>query len=1418
MNPGNRADAGSRRARAGVLVLLLGALLVPGPASAQQCSSNDGQTLQSIDGLEGARHGSSETAALSPPSGGSTPQDGGDDDDGSGSRPEYYLSFSEFMRIDSMFNRMHFSIERERSELENIDFWENYYKSFRTLLDPIDPATGDKSHVQVDYASSGLGALRLARVYHSRTAAFPARITIPMGAGWRNHYDRSVEVVTGTRVRLHRASGDVLTLDAVGGSWVSSRPVGVLTAVADGWQYVNHRNVIENYDSTGRLTALSRHGAITTLQYDGSGRLWRAVDPFGRTLTFAYDGSGRINLATLPDGSSIGYGYDAWNNLVSTRFQDSSVRQYLYENASFRNALTGIVDEAGRRIATWGYDVAGQANMGYYGNGVDRVDVVYTANGATSTDAFGVRRTRVYGTIAGRRVLQSIQTEASGARPATTWNFSYDSNGNPLRTITRTGEIRDHLFDTRGRPVSSTRATGSSAAQSAQTSWHTAFQTPSRRSAGGTVIDYGVNVHGEVTQATQSGGGLARVLASRAYGAHGLLSSETDARGRHVTYQYDTQGNRTHAHVWNGPGASNLNHTTAWGNFNAHGQAQTVYRPDGTTESITYDARGRVTRVVQSYAGGSRTTLHEYDATGLLVRSTQPDGGWVSLTYDGAAQLASLGNHRGEQIVIKRDAKGQETQRAVYASPGVLKQLARQQVDDVGRVKTVTDSRNFSTQMAYRPDGRIQSVVDPTGRQATVGLDLLDRVTGITQPNTSAMRNAGGPATTTASTAYQSGTNLTASVIDTTTVPTYYDVDALKRPVGERNADGGNLVLTPNTAGDIIARRDARNVTIQRGIDVHGRLTSLVPSVGPATSFAYRSGRTDAALASMSDPSGSTAWSYNAAGLPSGKQQTVAGIPRSVGVAYDSLGRVSRLTYPSGNQVDIGYSNGTISALTINGATLLDSLSYRPFSQAPTGWRWGNGSWHTRQFDNDGRITSVTLANKTRSYSHDAAGRISGFTDAGPAGTFVSSFGYDEAGHVSSYAGPHGSQQFGWDTNGNRRSEVVGGISRTYAYSAGTNRLQSVTGKRNYSYNADGTPATDGANYWIYSYDAYGRLVQAAKGDRRVSLAYNGLGQRVYKQVEYFVPDNGGVEPWSSPTTLQVQTSTTRATAKVIPGTLAPQPAVPSTDGSGGKAGKGQDKAAPTVQSQNGTWNTTNLYHYVYDDAGQLLGQYDQLTSYAQETVWLHGMPVAVVYGTQVYHVHPDHLATPRAITRPSDNAVMWRWDSDPFGTTQPTGAAAGSQPVLRYDQRFPGQLYERETGLHYNGMRDYDPATGRYLQPDPLGLYGGLSRFAYVFGDPLSYSDPDGLRPMPKWWTDGWAPKTPPGHCATAECAGGLRPAPSENRTQPQIDYGQCKLVCNIAAAPAIAACNAALSGGIPGGVVGSAGRSSVCSLVCKP
>jgi RHS repeat-associated protein len=58
---------------------------------------------------------------------------------------------------------------------------------------------------------------------------------------------------------------------------------------------------------------------------------------------------------------------------------------------------------------------------------------------------------------------------------------------------------------------------------------------------------------------------------------------------------------------------------------------------------------------------------------------------------------------------------------------------------------------------------------------------------------------------------------------------------------------------------------------------------------------------------------------------------------------------------------------------------------------------------------------------------------------------------------------------------------------------------------------------------------------------------------------------------------------------------------------------------------------------------------------------------------------------------------------------------------------RFPGQYFDRETNLHYNYFRDYDPALGRYIESDPVGLKGGNNTYTYVH-DPLSQIDPYGL------------------------------------------------------------------------------------------
>ena len=58
-----------------------------------------------------------------------------------------------------------------------------------------------------------------------------------------------------------------------------------------------------------------------------------------------------------------------------------------------------------------------------------------------------------------------------------------------------------------------------------------------------------------------------------------------------------------------------------------------------------------------------------------------------------------------------------------------------------------------------------------------------------------------------------------------------------------------------------------------------------------------------------------------------------------------------------------------------------------------------------------------------------------------------------------------------------------------------------------------------------------------------------------------------------------------------------------------------------------------------------------------------------------------------------------------------------------------PGQYYDAETGLHYNWHRYYDPETGRYLTPDPIGLAGGINPFLYAEANPINNIDPLGLQ-----------------------------------------------------------------------------------------
>jgi RHS repeat-associated protein len=159
---------------------------------------------------------------------------------------------------------------------------------------------------------------------------------------------------------------------------------------------------------------------------------------------------------------------------------------------------------------------------------------------------------------------------------------------------------------------------------------------------------------------------------------------------------------------------------------------------------------------------------------------------------------------------------------------------------------------------------------------------------------------------------------------------------------------------------------------------------------------------------------------------------------------------------------------------------------------------------------------------------------------------------------------------------------------------------------------------------------------------------------------------------------------------------------------------------------------TTTTAPYSYDWSNVQPGSYS-ITAMATDdrnaSTTSGTLQIMVISGiAQAYYIHTDQLNTPRLITD-NTNTPVWRWDSDPFGSTAANEDPNGTGNRFEYNPRFPGQYADKETGLNYNYFRDYDASTGRYIESDPIGLAGGsFSTYAYANQNPLTFTDTFGL------------------------------------------------------------------------------------------
>jgi len=125
-------------------------------------------------------------------------------------------------------------------------------------------------------------------------------------------------------------------------------------------------------------------------------------------------------------------------------------------------------------------------------------------------------------------------------------------------------------------------------------------------------------------------------------------------------------------------------------------------------------------------------------------------------------------------------------------------------------------------------------------------------------------------------------------------------------------------------------------------------------------------------------------------------------------------------------------------------------------------------------------------------------------------------------------------------------------------------------------------------------------------------------------------------------------------------------------------------------------------------------------SDYFSQYVWLDDLPLAFISFGSIDYIHTDHLGTPQKMTDSGQSLVWDGATSDPF--------LFGQLPISpAMNLRLPGQYFDSETGLHHNGMRDYDPTLGRYIESDPIGLAGGINTYAYAGGNPLKWTDPTG-------------------------------------------------------------------------------------------
>jgi RHS repeat-associated protein len=1187
---------------------------------------------------------------------------------------------------------------------------------------PINGGSGNKFQKEVDYGQEAAPSLALLRFYNSQANDDSLSIGQPFGWYWRGTYSRAV-VANGSLEVVYRPNGKAFNFmyNSTTAKWQTDADVvSTLEPVQAGWRYIDAENNddVELYDAGGKLLSITaRSGYTQTLTYsDGTtgsgggyvlnangnatttalpaGLLIRVTDTFGKILSFGYNTFNRLVKASDPAGGLYVYRYDtsataANGNLLSVTYPDGQIRTYVYNepvntsNANLPNALTGIVDENGNRFATYKYNTQGRAISSEHANGAEKISIAFTAdaNGnvmsSAVTDALNATRSYNFTNILGVAKNTGVsQPCSSGCGAASA--ITYDANGNISSKTDFNGNITNYLYDlTRNLETSRTEAYGTAQARTVTTQWHATYRLPTLISEPGKITSFNYDASGNLLSKTITDTAInsSRVW-TWTYNALGQVLTADGPRtdvSDVTTYTYystTSAGNYTQGDLATVTNA--LGQVTSITKYNANGQPLSITDPNGIVTALAYDPRRRLTSRIFN---GTQTTTYLYDAVGQLTKVTLPDSSYLSYTFDTAHRLTDITDSSGNKIHYTLDAMSNRTKEETFDPTNALKKTRSRVYDALNRLQKDIGGTNPTTQItqyAYDNVGNLKTTTDPLNHTTTNSYDALNRLIQITDPNNGV-----------AQIGYNALDQQT-SVTDPRTLVTNYTNDALGSLKQTQSPDTGTTNNLYDAAGNITQKTDARGIITNYSYDALNRLTAITypTNTSENVTFTYDSiasgNKGKGRLTGYSSSSSATTLFYDSYGNVTQQTDLISPAIYTTSYQYNSANRITQITYPSGRvviytrnplgQITSVQSKDTSAATAV---TLISNATYFPFGPLNT-LAFGNGVNTTIQLDADYRTSRITASSTPVwdfVYTYDPKGNITGITDQ--ISSYSKTFGYDVLDRITSDANNAGAWTYQYNANSKRTQRTItqGGTTTTQTptYATISNQLTQL----------DGVSATvDAADNLIafgikgYAYNNANRLITYSEsGVIKAMYGYNAFGNRLIKQ-----------------------------------GALATH------------------------------------YHYSLD--GKIIAAIsynsDGTPKQESEYIWLNDIPIAQIVTnfvggaastTRTTYIHADHLNTPRAMTDSTKN-IVWRWDGDAFGKTAPNENPDGDAVTDTLNLRFPGQIYDIESGTSDNGWRTYDANLGGYpTQADPIGFAGGSwSLHDYANSDPIGKTDPLGL------------------------------------------------------------------------------------------